>query len=100
MIALDAKHPLADGWYVTAPFSSPEASALAWDERSLLTDAIWGLPGYVRPRAFGAPWETVILLAQESQGTGVWINVPVEVCYRRGVCGCRFLDVHSLPSIL
>lgn len=66
------------GWYVTAPFTTPAASALPWEDRALMTDAVWQ-PGYVRPRAFGAPWETVILLAQESPPVGVWINVPVEV---------------------
>jgi hypothetical protein len=43
-----------------------------------MTDALW-LPGYVRPKVFGAPWETVVLLTLESAGRqGVWINVPVE----------------------
>ena len=66
------------GWFVTSPFVTPAASALPWEDRALMTDAVWQ-PGYVRPRAFGAPWETVILLAQESPRVGVWINVPVEV---------------------
>ena len=73
------------GWMVTAPFTSPAASALSWADRALMTDSVWQ-PGYVRPLAFGAPWETVVLLAQESGGgRGVWINVPVQVR-----CGCIF----------
>jgi hypothetical protein len=46
-----------------------------WTDRTLLSDSLWQ-PGYTRNGSFGAPWETVVLLAQET-GKDVWVNVPV-----------------------
>lgn len=39
---------------------------------------------YVRQGAFGAPWESVVRLSQQTGGKGVWINVPVQVRVVRG----------------
>lgn len=50
--------------------------ALEWADRTLPTDARWA-PAAARPRAFGAPWETVVALAQAAR-VGVWVNIPVQ----------------------
>lgn len=50
---------------------------VGWADRTLPSDALWGTPGVPRPRAFGAPWESVVLLAQAAR-VGVWVNVPVQ----------------------
>ena len=47
-----------------------------WADRTHLTDALW-IPGSARPRSFGAPWETVVVLSQAAS-VGVWLNVPAQ----------------------
>ncbi len=66
------------GWYTSCPFTSPDVSSIGWENRTLISDAIWAQPGYVRPGAFGAPWETVVRLSQQTGGKGIWINIPVQ----------------------
>lgn len=67
------------GYYVlnyTSPAQPGLGVALEWADRARLTDAIWQ-PALSRPKAFGAPWESVVLLSQAT-AKGVWINVPVQ----------------------
>lgn len=57
-------------------YTSPDHGVLQWTARTTPDDAIWSSPGYIRPGAVGAPWETVITFAQAS-GKDIWINIPV-----------------------
>lgn len=50
---------------------------LEWSHRSLVSDSLWSWDGYVRPNAHGAPWETVVLIAQSTLKS-VWLNIPVS----------------------
>ena len=56
----------------TSP-ASPGAPSIAWENRMLLSDAVW----QPRAGAAGAPWETVVLFAQRA-GKSLWLTAPVQ----------------------
>ena len=80
--------------------------ALGWADRTRFTDALWlpGLPS--NPKAFGAPWEAVVLLGQQAEGrVGVWITIPVQAAgdYVEGLVqllrdGNQFTGGRGLPE--
>ena len=68
-------------WSGTNSVLFPYPTTIAWAERRAMTDAHWGLGSEPRPKAVGAPWETVVLLSRAAAGhdgaMDVWVNVPV-----------------------
>jgi len=68
-------------WAGTNTVLAPFPATIEWAERRQFTDAHWGAGSAPRPKAVGAPWETVVLLSQAAAGhdgaLDVWVNVPV-----------------------
>ena len=59
----------------TIPVTWPATAA--WGDRRALGDVFWAAGAGGKPRAVGAPWETVLLASHALGGKPAWVPVPV-----------------------